>query len=160
MYHHGVRIYMILRSATSASSSMLMRVHNPRVRSMSVHHRSLANRYSITNREVLGIQVSRSCQGNRICSGRYALQALEPAWNPISGIRAWSMCSMLIRLEHIALCGHWSSHFYSPMYIWLYLWHSWIEAARDRPYTLLRDIGSTTDIWHAPYKWLVGCQFL
>jgi hypothetical protein len=42
---------------------------------------------------------------------------------------------ILVRLEHIAICGHSSSHCYPPMCICLYLWHNWIEAARDQSYT-------------------------
>jgi hypothetical protein len=56
------------------------------------------------------------------------------ALNPRSGMRAWSMRSMLIWLEHIAICGHWSSRCYPPMWICLYLWDSWIEEAQDWPY--------------------------
>jgi hypothetical protein len=72
--------------------------------------------------------------------------------NPNSGTRARSMRSMLVWLEHIAICGRWSSRCYPPMCIFLYLWHSWIEAAWRPTLHISRETGSTTDIRLAPYK--------
>jgi hypothetical protein len=85
----------------------------------------------------------RGCIGNK---------SLLFAPNPNSGIRVWSMCSVLVRLEYIAICGRWSSHCYPPMCIRLYLWHSWIEAAQRPTLRLSRETGSTTDIRLALYK--------
>jgi hypothetical protein len=72
--------------------------------------------------------------------------------NPNSGIRAWSVRSMLVQLKRLAICGRWSSHCYPPMCICLYLWHSWIEAARRPTLCVSHETGSTTDIRLAPYK--------
>jgi hypothetical protein len=93
----------------------------------------------------------RGCVGNKI---------LLFGPNPNSGIKARSMRSMLVRLEHIAICGHWSSHCYLPMCIRLYLWHSWIEAARRLTLRISRETGSMTDIRLVPYKSGLSCLFL
>jgi hypothetical protein len=62
------------------------------------------------------------------------------------------MRSMVVRLEHIAICGHRSSHCYPPMCIRLYMWHSWTEAARIPTLRVSRETGSTTDIRLELYK--------
>jgi hypothetical protein len=46
----NIKFYTTLRSASSASSSMLVRERNFCVWSTRVCHRSRANRYNITNR--------------------------------------------------------------------------------------------------------------
>jgi hypothetical protein len=48
--YRNIKIYTTLRSATLASSSTLVREHNPCVGSTRVCHQISVNRYSITNR--------------------------------------------------------------------------------------------------------------
>jgi hypothetical protein len=48
-YRRNIMIYMTLRSATSPSSSMLMRKRNPHLQSTRVCHWILVNYYNITN---------------------------------------------------------------------------------------------------------------
>jgi hypothetical protein len=136
----NIKFYTTLRLASSASSSTPVWGRNPLVWSTRVRHRSPANLTSLL--------VDRSFQG---CIGNNFLLF---APNPNSGIRAWSMRSMHVRLEDIMICGHWSSHCYPPMYICLYLWHSWIEAAQRPTLRISRETGSTPTIRFAPYKWL------
>jgi hypothetical protein len=50
LWCHNIKFYMTLRLASSVSSSIPMRGCNPHVQSTRVRHRSLANRYRITNR--------------------------------------------------------------------------------------------------------------
>jgi hypothetical protein len=143
----NIKIYKISRSATLASSSTLVREHNPRVYSTRVCHRIPVNRYTLL--------IDRSWAFG-FC---IAINFLFLASNPNSGIRAWSMRIMLVRLEHIVKCGHWSSHFYPHMCICLYLWHSWIKAIwTDFTHTLC-ETGSITGTRHAPYVWLADACF-
>jgi hypothetical protein len=85
--------------------------------------------YAVRVRVLWGTARAALCR----CAGAVALascrQGVVALW-----YQSRSMRSMLVRLEHIAICGRWSSYCYPLSCVHLYLWHSLIEAAHEWHY--------------------------